>query len=139
MAYATTADLTAAWPSDAGPVPADAARLLEAASDLLDTTILLSAAYCTDDAGAPTDPIVVEALRDAVCAQVRWWDETGDELGSAGTVQSVSIGSVSLTRAATAGPGGGGGGTLAPQVGRILRRPRLACRLVLGVIGGARW
>lgn len=52
--------------------------------------------YATDAEGKPTDPLIVEAFRDATCAIVQHWEETGDPLGTALTQGAVSIGSVSL-------------------------------------------
>ncbi|HEY9476479.1 MAG TPA: hypothetical protein VIS06_21845 [Mycobacteriales bacterium] len=79
------------------PTGTEATRLLTRASRRVDR-LLLPAVYDVDDTGAPTDPAVIEAVRDATCAQAAWWLETGDESGAAGQYQSVGIGSVNLTR-----------------------------------------
>lgn len=77
------------------PVPADAARLLVRASEVVnDHTI--TAVYDTDDGGNPTDSVVLEALSKAVSAQVEYWlagDEEDDVLGP---VVSVGISGVQL-------------------------------------------
>ncbi|MYW03466.1 hypothetical protein [Streptomyces sp. SID3343] len=132
MAYATVVDLAAAWPSEQLPLPADAARLLADASGVLDAAVLLTAVYDVDASGDPTDPAVTAAFAAATCALVRWWEEQGDDLGTSATVGSVSIGSVSLTRAA-AGQATSGE-DIPPRVWTLLRSPRLACRLRLGVV-----
>jgi hypothetical protein len=65
------------------PQPADAARLLARASELVnDHTV--TAVYDTDTDGNPTGTVVVEAFRKATCAQVEFWlagDEEDDVLG----------------------------------------------------------
>lgn len=103
--YATRDDLVA---SDFVPstmtVPDDpeATRLLARASRRIDS-LLITALYDTDDQDLPTDVAAAAALRDATCAQVAWWLQTGDESGAQAQYQSVQIGSVSLTRGYTSG------------------------------------
>lgn len=101
--YATTADL--ANYLEAVP-PANARKLLRQASvDVEQAT--KCAIYDVDTNGFPTDTAVRAAMRDAVCAQVEWWNETGDSLGVTGQWGDVKIGSVSLGgRAGSAGTGG---------------------------------
>jgi hypothetical protein len=92
VVYASDADLAASdfLPADlAGEVGGDAARLLARASRLIDR-VLLRAVYAVDGDGAPTDTKIIEALRDATCAQAAWWVETGDEAGAASSVQAAS-------------------------------------------------
>ncbi|EPH40338.1 hypothetical protein ABT390_13530 [Streptomyces aurantiacus] len=92
--YATPEQL-AAWTGR--PAPADAERLLARASEDVDDT-LRTAVYLTDNAGMPTDPPTVAALRHAVCAQVEYQLATGDDgTGASGRWDSVSIGPVSLS------------------------------------------
>ncbi len=94
--------------------PPDAERLLRRASELLDATV--TAPFLVDEDGGPLDAGDAEALRDAACAQVRFWTETGEEHdidGLAGT--AVSIGGVSGKRPPV----------LAPQALRILRKAML--------------
>lgn len=106
--YATTRDL--ANYTNKVP-PADARRMLIRASERIDD-LLLTAVYDVDAVTLmPTDAKVIQALKDATCAQVAWWVETGDESGAAGAFQQVSIGSVSLGRGYT----GGGSTTGATQ------------------------
>ncbi|MFC8199942.1 hypothetical protein ACFUTV_31800 [Streptomyces sp. NPDC057298] len=91
--YATPEQLTA-WTGQ--PAPADAERLLLRASEDIDDA-LRTAVYRTDALGMPTEPAVVTALADAVCAQVEYQVATGDDgTGAAGKWGSVSIGPVSL-------------------------------------------
>ncbi|HEY8588476.1 MAG TPA: hypothetical protein VIL55_02875 [Naasia sp.] len=102
--YATTVDL-ARWPgtrlfAGAGAALAEASRALDA--------VLIGAWYATDEDGQPTDPRVRAALRDAVCAQVAYWQELGDDTGSGAAEQwaSIGIGSVQLSRASRSQTGG---------------------------------
>ncbi|WP_189981333.1 hypothetical protein, partial [Streptomyces capoamus] len=91
--YATPEQL-AIYTGTSAPEGVD--RLLARASEDVDAA-LLTAVYDVDDDGDPTDPAVVTALRDAVCAQVEWQLATGDDgTGAAGQWDSVSIGPVSL-------------------------------------------
>lgn len=105
--YATEAQLIehGAPPGVTLPTGTAAAYQLREASLVIDEA-LLGAIYDTDTAGMPTATTVVEALRDATCAQVAWWSETGDVSGAvaASPWTSVSAGSVSLSGRA---PGGG--------------------------------
>lgn len=116
MAYATSSDL-AGW-LGATP-PGDAARLLARASELLDAA-LIGVVYPVDDDGNPTRPDHQATFRKAVCAQVEWWIETGDETGAAGQYSSVSIGSVGLVRANSATTGRPPG-RLCPRALDVLR------------------
>ncbi len=105
--YATSGDL-ADYLQDAPPENAD--RLLIRATDIIDR-IIITSRYRLDDDGNAADTGVIAALKKATCAQVAWWIETGDEWGLGGDFQSVSIGSVSLSR------GQSGGGAAASRVG----------------------
>lgn len=98
--YATTGQL-AVW-LDAAPPPR--ARLLLRRATIEVDQLLRTAVYPVDDAGLPTDPAVARALADAVCAQVEWWGEVGDSVGS-GAVAALAgsqIGTVRLGSGATA-------------------------------------
>ena len=97
--YADRNALTAYAPADVTvPAEPEATRLLTRASEEVDT-VILSAVYDTDDNGMPTDTDVIEALSNATCMQVVWWlQNPGTESGQAMQYQSVSIGSVSLSR-----------------------------------------
>jgi hypothetical protein len=119
--YATPEQLTA-WTGQ--PAPADADRLLARASEDIDDA-LISAVYCTDAAGMPTDPAIVQALADATCAQVEYQQATGDDgTGAAGRWDSVTIGPVSLS-GRTDSPAAAGDVDLAPRAYRVLRRAGL--------------
>lgn len=88
MTYAIAADLTT-WLGV--PAPSDADRQLDRASRIVDGA-LFGAIYATDPATQlPTDALVIVALRDATCAQVEWWLETGDELEQYGPHHKVSV------------------------------------------------
>ncbi|MEQ4610686.1 hypothetical protein ABMX48_31735 [Streptomyces cavourensis] len=91
--YATTTDLANAL-KEAPPL--NAQKLLERASELLDSDFLLTAIYDVDDDGMPTHPLVISGFRDAVCAQVEFWGEVGEETDISGPLQGAQIGSVNL-------------------------------------------
>ncbi len=91
--YATTTDLANAL-GEAPPLGAQ--RLLERASQLLDSDFLLTAIYDVDDDGMPTHPLVAAGFRDAVCSQVEFWGEVGEETDISGPLQGAQIGSVNL-------------------------------------------
>lgn len=110
--YATRDDLVAY----AGTAPAESDRLLARASELVDF-LLITARYDTDDEGYPTCPVIRDALRRATCAQVQYWDTTGDETGAAGQYTSTQIGSLVLERDADPP---GGPSPVAPAAGRVL-------------------
>ncbi|WP_326728843.1 hypothetical protein [Streptomyces phaeochromogenes] len=125
--YATPEQLTA-WTGR--PAPADAARLLARASEDIDDA-LLTAIYATNSAGMPTDPDVVDALADAVCAQIEYQQATGDDgTGATGRWDSVSIGPVALSGRKQA-PGAAGDVDLAPRAHRALTRA--------GLLPGVTW
>jgi hypothetical protein len=131
--YATADDLTGFAPETVTvPDEPEATRLLGHASEVVDG-LLLTAVYDTDDDGLPTDADVAAALRDATCAQALWWLETGDESGAQATYQSVSIGSVSLTRGYTSGASATGPAqTVSPRAVGILQRAGLIMAGPLG-------
>ncbi|MFD8970542.1 hypothetical protein ACFV0C_37070 [Streptomyces sp. NPDC059568] len=97
--------------------PLDAVQLLERASELLDADFLLTAIYEVDANGMPTDPDVAAAFMKAVCAQIEFWGEAGEEVDITGPLESVTIGSVAIKHAA----GGGGPGYHAPKLIRALK------------------
>lgn len=133
MAYATSADYESYTGQTA---PADIERLLDRASEWLDTELLLGAVYDVDAAGLPTDTDVIAALRDATCAQVELWQSEGEDVDVSGPVQSVGIGSVNIQY----GAGRASAGSVAPRAVRALQRPALAGypggkrKLTLGVV-----
>lgn len=111
--YATSGDL-ADYLQDTPPDSAD--RMLARATEIIDR-ILMTARYATDADGEPTDADVIAALKKATCAQAAWWINTGDETGIAGQYQSVSIGSVSLTRGySSKGSAAGESARISPDV-----------------------
>jgi len=124
--YATHEHLVAYTAGSDVVVPAEpeSQRVRTRASETVDEA-LLTAIYDTDPVTElPTDPRLAAAMRDAVCAQVVWWEKTGDEHGTAGQYAMVSIGSVALSRG-SAGPATGvtlpSGRTLGPHAATHLR------------------
>ena len=88
VSYATPAEVSD-WLGDV-TVPADLTRLIKRASELIDAKV--RATYPVDTTGAPTDTVVDDALRDAVCAQIEQWcevDESNSIDGLAGGQISV--------------------------------------------------
>jgi hypothetical protein len=137
--YATPDDLAA---YTGQPAPSDAAAQLTQASRFLDASLFSRSWYYADDTtGLPTEDVVIEAFRDATCAQVTWWQALGDSTGAFGAgYSSVSIGGVSLARTGKAGavaPDGSESAArqIAPQVWDILQDPTLTpCHLRIGEI-----
>lgn len=124
-----TADDYLTWTGEQ-TAPADIARLLLRASEDIDEA-LLAAVYCTDAAGMPVHPEVIEALTNAACAQVEYWQTTGDDgTGAAGRWDSVSLGPLSLS-GRRGGPTYAGAVDLADRAHRALNR----AGLLPGVIG----
>lgn len=121
--YATPADLqdfTGQAPPD------DADQLLTRATRMLEAQVLRYSWYDVDTGGMPTNTLVLEAIRRAVCAQVQWWGEVGDSIGAAGVGWgSVGIGSVSLSRSGSSSGSASAAREIAPQVGDELRSPDL--------------
>lgn len=111
MTYATISDLEA-WLAPE-PAPANAARLLEQASDAIDQA-LIGAMY------DPADPDVQDVLRRACVRQVHWMMDRDDETGANNDLQSMSAGSRSFTRR-TVGEGAGAAPRIAPQAVTVLR------------------
>ncbi|OAR21905.1 hypothetical protein A8W25_28115 [Streptomyces sp. ERV7] len=119
--YATPEQLSA-WTGS--PAPPGAERLLARASQDIDDA-LLTACYAVDADGDPTAPKVVQAMSDAVCAQVEYQLATGDDgTGAAGQWDSVSIGPVSLSGRQQP-PAAASAVDLAPRAHRALKRAGL--------------
>lgn len=118
--------------------PLDIEARLARASRFLDSALFRLCIYTVDDGtGLPTDTVVAGAFADAVCAQVQWWVETGDELGTAGHWGSVKIGSVSLSGPGSSSGSAGalGGRSVADTALEALRQPDLtADRLLIGSV-----
>ncbi|MFS4105127.1 hypothetical protein [Streptomyces sp. PD-S100-1] len=113
--YATTTQL-AEYLGTAPPL--DSERLLLEASKLLDSDFLKAAVYDVDDDGRPTDSVVTTAFAEAVCAQVAFWAEVGEETDVSGPLQGVAIGSVQLQYGA--GDNRSGPSYYAPRLVRAL-------------------
>lgn len=97
LVYATPEQLTTFL---GAPAPANAAKLLRAASALV-RSATRTAIYTVTATGIPSDPDVAEAFRDATCAQAEAWitlgiDPTAGPAGVGGTPQSSSIGGASI-------------------------------------------
>lgn len=95
LTYATEADLDTY--TDGADTPDNVGRLLGYASRLV-RSATRTAVYDTTSTGAPSDPDVADAFRDATCAQVTAWinlrvDPTTGRGGVTGSPQSSSIGS----------------------------------------------
>lgn len=94
LVYADTTALTA-WTG--GPPPANANQLLRSAS-LLITNATVASVYGVDDAGLPSEAKVLQAFKDATCAQVAYWvaagiDPTAGGISTAAPVRGKSLGS----------------------------------------------
>jgi len=91
MAYATKSELADYLGVDTGDLPSDdeVERLLDRASELIDHFTLNR--IDTEDSDHE------EAARKAVCAQYEYWAELGDELGIMAKINSISIGSFSVS------------------------------------------
>lgn len=103
--YATPADYQQ---STGQAPPSGVGALLTSASRMLEANIFRFCYFVADSVtGLPTDPQVLAAFRDAVCAQVQWWGEVGDSIGigGIGTYDEVRIGSMILRGPRVKGPG----------------------------------
>lgn len=116
MAYATVSDLEA-WLTPE-PAPANAARLLELASDRIDTA-LYGVAYDVDD------PDVQAVLTKACVRQAHWAVENDDETGARSDMQSMSTGKRSFSRFARGGSSGAGKSQLCDAAMDVLRNAGL--------------
>lgn len=75
--------------------PASGARLLQRATELIDSHVF--GHYDIDSVTElPTETKVIQALRDATCAQVEWWLATGDEKEATSRFTHPGIGSLNL-------------------------------------------
>ncbi|MFF7335447.1 hypothetical protein [Streptomyces sp. NPDC008150] len=115
MAYATVEQLEE-WLTPE-PAPANAARLLDEASDAIDGA--LTGAYYD-----PADPDVAAVLTKACVRQVHWMMDRDDETGAQNDLQSMSAGSRSFTRR-TVGDGAGAAPKVGPQAALVLRNSGL--------------
>ena len=86
--------------------PADIDQQLANASRMLVAEVFRLCWFEVDEDGYPSNTLVREAFRDAVCAQVAWWGELGDSTGAAAVGWgSVRLGSAQLSRSVTATSG----------------------------------
>ena len=114
MAYATTTELQAYLGT--ASLPADAQRLLDRASDLVD--------FVTLGKINVSIPYQEQAAQNATCAQVEYWITMGEDTDISGaSYESISIGTFQMTTsssdsAKTQSLGSKHG--LAPRAGRIL-------------------
>jgi hypothetical protein len=116
MAYATISDLEA-WLAPE-PAPANASRLLEQATDAIDSA-LIGAMY------EPADPEVHAVLTKACVRQVHWMMERGDETGAQDDIQSMTTGQRSFTRRNNPGHASAPAPRLSPQTVTVLRNAGL--------------
>lgn len=108
--------------------PADIDARLAKASKFLDSKVFRLCWYeITAATGLPSVTAVIEAFRDAVCAQVKWGIDVGDTSGAAAVGWgTVEIGSVKLSRSVTAVSGDDAPGRqIAPEVWDALQSPDL--------------
>lgn len=117
--YATAGEL-GTWTGQ--DPPADADRQLQRASEEIDRA-LLTAVYAVDSTGAATDTLVIDALRDATCAQVEFWTAGDEEDDVLGPVQGISLGGMQVQYGA--GPNRVAPTSLAPRAWRVLRNAGL--------------
>jgi hypothetical protein len=125
MAYATSEQLGNYLSDDQetpATVPADAARLLVRASELINDHIA-AAVYDVDDDEQPTDAKIVTALVNATCAQVEHWLEGDEEDDVLGPTQGAAIGG--MQQQYGAGENRVTPMYLAPRAARHLRRAGL--------------
>lgn len=131
--YATTSDYDeyADEPFD-GTTEQLAKRLRRASSDIDGLTRL--AVYVVDEDGMPVEKDIADAFTEATCAQVEFWETTGDPTGAESAMGPVRIGSVSL-----GGSGVGGGAQsktsaadtrISPEAVRILANAGLTPNIV---------
>lgn len=132
--YATSAeyqDYTGQTP------PSDIDKLLRDASRMLVAEVFRLCWYEVDEDGYPANTLVAEAFRDAVCAQVEWWDEIGDSTGAAAVSWgTVKLGSAQLSRSVTATSGAASAAReVAPKAWDALRSDDLTPDVfVLGMV-----
>lgn len=98
LVYATPAQL-ATWTGQ--PAPDNAAALLREASILVGSACRCDV-YDTIPSGLPSDPDLLDAMRDATCAHAALWDRLGidptaGKAGLAATVTSSSIDGASVS------------------------------------------
>lgn len=99
--------------------------VIRRASSAVDS-MLVTAVYPVDENGYPLDADTTDTLKDATCAQVAWFEDTGDTTGAAAQFQSGTILSVGFTRGYGEGTGNTGQkARLSPEALQILRNAGL--------------
>jgi hypothetical protein len=140
LVYATPDDLVPEWLT---AEPPNAQRLLSSASRRV-RNATVTAVYATTSVGLPIDSALVEALRDATCAQVAAWATVGiDPLAGGVQLGQRLVASKSLGSGSIAYDNGAAGSVtamearaaaatgLAPEAASILRDA--------GLLGGPAW
>lgn len=123
--YATSADyqtITGQTP------PTNIGILLARASSMFDAKVFRFCYYVADEVtGMPTHPLVVEAFKQAICAQVQWWGEVGDSvgIGGIGTYDEVRIGTMILRGPKVGADGASAARMIAPTAADALQSPDL--------------
>ncbi len=112
--YATVSDFRDYADEDTDLTDVQIVKRLRRASVIVDGLTRL-ARYRMDEDGEPLDADVLDAFRDATCAQVEYWETTGDPTGAESTMGPVKIGSVSL---GGSGVGGSAQSTTSPAQSR---------------------
>lgn len=143
MAYATAVELedgTGTHPG-LGYLPTNADQLLYRASRDVDRATQC-ATYETDEDDLPTDPVVLQALKEATIEQVAYQLTVGNTDGVVHAMQSgvpsnESAGSVSLSRGPSSGGSTDGLPWLGVQAGWILRQAGLLGQAPYTWVGSA--
>lgn len=103
MAYATVEQYRD-FTKDQTTVDDYVTAALEEASELIDE-LAAGALYDTGEDGLPTDADVIDLFMRAACAQAQYLIVLDDPTGAKATYTSVSVGSVSYSRAGTVNRG----------------------------------
>lgn len=120
MAYALDSDVSDYTGIALSDLPADIARMIDRAGELIDETTLGRIDATNDDH--------LEAARKACAAQCEYWINSGESVDVTGPLQGYSIGSVQVQYGA--GSSRVAAGTLAP---RAIRHLFLAGLLYRGI------
>lgn len=98
--FATTEDLTAWYAAGSGDTPVNSPEhLLRLASAHINRATRLAVYDIDDTTGMPTVTALIDALRDATCAQAEYLDDLGDLNGTdMSGFKSLSLGSFSGTK-----------------------------------------
>jgi hypothetical protein len=126
VAHASVAEL-AAWLPATTPVPADAARLLQRASEVVDEACT-QAFWLDTDTSLALDATTATALSEAACAQVEFWLEVGE---------ANDVDGLAGSQIAVPGFAGRRAPVVAPRAARILSAANLRGQMV--GVGWGRW